>query len=89
MQAKFLGLIALVFLLSIGFVGVIWRQTVRFEQKARAARERLEEQKDALKQQIMAEKLAARAAREAEAEAKARAAAQAAADFITRPPTSY
>lgn len=43
MQTAFLILIGIVFILSIFFAILIWRQTVKFEKKALAAKRRKEE----------------------------------------------
>lgn len=58
MQTKFIILIVLVFLITAGFCVLIWQQTIRFEKKALAAKQRQKEHKQELLEQMRAERRA-------------------------------
>lgn len=58
MQTKFLILIALVFLITAGFCVLIWQQTIRFEKKALAAKQRQKEYERELRQKMRDERKA-------------------------------
>lgn len=56
MQTKFLILIALVFFITAGFCVLIWQQTIRFEKKALAAKQRQKEYAKELRQKMREER---------------------------------
>ena len=68
MQIKFLILIALVFIITVGFCVLIWQQTKRFEKKALAAKKRQKEYEGELRKKMQAEKMALKAKQEASQE---------------------
>lgn len=55
-QTKFLILIILVFIITVGFCILIWQQTKRFEKKALAAKQRQTEYEKELRLKMQAEK---------------------------------
>lgn len=60
LQSKFLLLIALVFLITAGFLVLIWQQTKRFEKKALLAKQRQKEYEQELRLKLQEEKQAQR-----------------------------
>lgn len=52
MQTKFIILIGLVFIITVGFAILIWRQTIEFEKKAIAAKERQKAYERELRKQL-------------------------------------
>ncbi len=58
MQTKFLILIALVFFITAGFCVLIWQQTIRFEKKALAAKQRQKDYERELRQKLHEERKA-------------------------------
>jgi uncharacterized protein HemX len=66
MQIKFLVLIILVFIITVGFCVLIWQQTKRFEKKALAAKQRQKEYETELRLKMKAEKREKRAQAESQ-----------------------
>lgn len=55
-QSKFLLLIALVFVITLGFSIMIWRQTIQIEKKAMAAKQRQKAYEKELRKQLWEER---------------------------------
>jgi cytochrome oxidase assembly protein ShyY1 len=68
MQIKFLVLIILVFIITVGFCVLIWQQTKHFEKKALAAKQRQKEYEEVLRLKMKAEKREKRAQMESQVE---------------------
>ncbi|MEA1961417.1 MAG: hypothetical protein U9N81_09140 [Bacillota bacterium] len=56
MQSKFLLLIALVFVITLGFSIMIWRQTIQIEKKAMVAKQRQKAYEKELRKQLWEER---------------------------------
>lgn len=60
MQSKFLMLIALVVIITLGLGMMIWRQTIQVQKKALAAKQRQKMYEEELRKQIRTNKQAAK-----------------------------